>query len=733
MKRTALLIVGFSLSLCAQSQDARPARGVARISVINGEVSVRRGDSGDLTAAAVNAPLVVDDRLITGPASRAEAQLDYANMVRLWSLTEVRFAELETERYTVQVARGTVTFRVLRDSRADVEVSTPNISVRPVKKGSYRITVNDDGVTEVTVRSGEADIFTPKGSERLQAGKTMIARGSAADPEFQITAAVRRDEWDEWNERRDRDLERTRSYQYVSRDIYGAEDLDLYGHWVYVDAYGWVWVPAVAPGWAPYRHGRWVWIDWWGWSWVSYDPWGWAPYHYGRWFWRTGYGWCWWPGDIHHRHYWSPALVAFFGWGTSPHVHLGIGFGHIGWVPLAPHEPYYPWWGRAYPGGSRVYVNNSMQVINNVNITNVYRNARVVNGVTGAPSEDFLHGNGSRYARVSDNEIRGVSLVKGMAPVAPVRESLRFSDREVRASALPRTGDSTQFFGRRPVPQIERASFEQQRRGMEEYVRRGLNAPAGPTRIESATQAATGAATAERPRMAASSPNEARPNEARGWRRVDDAARTSEAAAGPASAGRATGWRRFGEAPTTPATRTDATVVRSGGTARGSVESGARSGEEPRGWRRFGEPGSPRNAAERPRTESVRPASPTPGADHAPGRNDAGSGWRHFEGSQRGSGRNGDASAPQRFRESPLAAPRVESPLGERQTAPRSEMRTAPRAESAPRSAAPSRTSEPFRVGGPIVRERPSSMPAPSRSGSAGRAEGSGRSHGGRR
>src|SRR5262245_28082021 len=34
------------------------SRGVARISVMQGEVSVRRGDNGDYVAAAINAPLV---------------------------------------------------------------------------------------------------------------------------------------------------------------------------------------------------------------------------------------------------------------------------------------------------------------------------------------------------------------------------------------------------------------------------------------------------------------------------------------------------------------------------------------------------------------------------------------------------------------------------------------------------------------------------------------------------
>ena len=178
MKRTMLrlLIVASGVVCMAWGQDPPdqeegPGRGVARISLMNGEVSVRRGDSGEVVAAALNAPLVVEDQILTGPDSRAEVQFDSANMVRLAPMSEVRFAELENQRYQLQVARGMVTFRVLRDSNAQVEISTPSVSVRPMQQGTYRITVREDGTTEISVRSGEAEIFTPRGSERLSAGQ----------------------------------------------------------------------------------------------------------------------------------------------------------------------------------------------------------------------------------------------------------------------------------------------------------------------------------------------------------------------------------------------------------------------------------------------------------------------------------------------------------------------------------------------------------------------------------
>src|SRR5580692_7141483 len=74
-----------------------PGRAVARISVLNGDVSVRRGDSGDVVAAALNAPVMADDRLLTGSAGRAEVEFDSSNMIRIGANSEVRFAAMDVK------------------------------------------------------------------------------------------------------------------------------------------------------------------------------------------------------------------------------------------------------------------------------------------------------------------------------------------------------------------------------------------------------------------------------------------------------------------------------------------------------------------------------------------------------------------------------------------------------------------------------------------------------------
>jgi hypothetical protein len=438
----------------AQDDGDAPEHGVARVSLVNGEVSLRRGDTGELTAAPQNSPIVTNDALVTGAGGRAEIQFDSANMIRLAPSTEVRMGDLQDRRFLAQVAVGTTTFTMLQSNGAQIEISTPTVSLHPSQPGAYRVTVRPDGSTEITVRAGEAEIFSPRGSEVLRAGQTMQARGTATDPEFMIVAAIPQDDWDRFNAQRDQALQQvTTSSRYVSPDITGTEELDANGRWQYDPAYGNVWVPTVSAGWAPYREGRWVWEPFYGWTWVSYDPFGWAPYHYGRWY-SGSFGWAWYPGPIGPRYFWRPALVGFFGWGGGVGVGFGFGFGHVGWVPLAPHERFNAWY------GARSF--NSV-VVNNTNITNVYRNARgngVTNGVTSVNSSEFGRGAVStrNFVRASNTDLARAGSVQGRMPISATAQSRAFSDRPVNTQALPSVNSNTRFFSRTQTPAANAAA-----------------------------------------------------------------------------------------------------------------------------------------------------------------------------------------------------------------------------------------------------------------------------------
>jgi hypothetical protein len=591
-----LLTAGVFSPVRAQDADDLK-RGVARISLINGEVSVRRGDSGDWVAGVINAPLLTDDRIGTGANSRGEVQFDAANMLRFGANTELRLTQLEYGRYQMVLAHGMVTYRVLRPSEANVEIDTPNISVRPAKQGSYRIAVNEAGETEVIARIGDVEVFTPTGSQWVRAGQTLMARGTASDPEFQIVAANGADDWDRWCDNRDRMLLQSTSARNVGPGVYGAEDLDAAGTWDNVPEYGNVWHPAVASDWAPYQSGRWVWEDWYGWTWVSYDPWGWAPYHYGRWFHHDRFGWCWYPGVFGVRHYWSPALVGFFGFGRGAGV--GFGFGNIGWVPLAPFEVFRPWWGRGF---GREGFNRSVN-ITNINIGNTFRNARFNNGINAVGVHEFQNGRFNNVQRFNGSQIREAGLVRGQMPIAPSSANLRFSDRQ--ATAIPRSNENARFFTHQQPNPVARQSFNGVGGGSP------VTGSAGMVQRNSSTPAGGQA-------MPSQNGNRGMQNDASGsWRRFGSPSGQSGSPQSPAQAQQSSGFRGSSQSGA-PGNQPGNQMMRNDRPAQsqpGNSAPAPRDTSSPRnngGWQRFGAPGD--NQSSGPRGSGMHYNAPSGGS-----------------------------------------------------------------------------------------------------------------------
>lgn len=410
--------------------------GVARLSIVQGDVNIQRGDNGQLTAAVMNAPVMTHDQLQTSAGSRAEVQFDEGTLLRLGQSTSVNIADLQYQRAQVQLGLGTLIFRVLPNALTQLEIDTPSVGIRAVTQGEYRISVYDNGTSEITVRNGQLELFGPRGSERIDAGRSVLVRGDASDPEMQTVGEIQRDQFDQWSEDRDRDFAAPRSYQYVNTGVQGAADLDRYGNWVPSSDYGQVWQPqGVSPDWSPYSNGQWAYEDYYGWTWIDSSPWGWAPYHYGRWFMNPGYGWCWFPGARLAPAYWSPALVAFFGFGR---VGLGIGFGGLGWVALAPFELFHPWWGRGYSAGFRTGY-----------AIGAYRNAFVRGGALTAAFNGF-GGPHQRFAFATRSELQGASAFGGRLPVTASRASFSYSSRQPFMNSRLAAAQSRTFFHASP-------------------------------------------------------------------------------------------------------------------------------------------------------------------------------------------------------------------------------------------------------------------------------------------
>ena len=88
---------------------ADSAPGVARISVVEGNVTLQHGDNGGPEAGIVNAPVSAGDYLSTTSGARAEVQLDNATFVRVASDAQMRFSKLDSTGRILQLAAGTAT------------------------------------------------------------------------------------------------------------------------------------------------------------------------------------------------------------------------------------------------------------------------------------------------------------------------------------------------------------------------------------------------------------------------------------------------------------------------------------------------------------------------------------------------------------------------------------------------------------------------------------------------
>ena len=422
--------------------------GVARVSLIHGDVSTRRGDAGEWSAAQLNAPLMSGDSVSTGDKSRVELQLDFANIFRLAEHTQANVTNLTPSQIQIQIAHGMANYTVLRNSDATAEIDTPNVSIRTERREtSFRILVTADDHTEVLVRRGEVEITTPQGGTRVGENQFITIKGSGAETQYRIGEAAPRDDWDQWNTDRDRMINGSMSRKNTNDYYTGTQDLDGNGNWQNVPDYGQAWFPNEPQGWVPYSAGNWVYEPYYGWTWVSYEPWGWAPYHYGRWFEYNG-AWGWWPGPVYpyYRPIWAPAYVSFFGWGG------GVGFGiGLGWFPIGPCDFFHPWWGgwggRFGYGGWRDYNRGGFGPLHGGNrFSNVYRaeHDRNFRGATGVAANRFGQGRSS-FSPVGHEALQNAHLATGNLPVRPTRASFSASGRPAAASTLVNRGGSRFF------------------------------------------------------------------------------------------------------------------------------------------------------------------------------------------------------------------------------------------------------------------------------------------------
>jgi hypothetical protein len=413
-------------------ESQNPPSRVARVSVVDGSVSLQPGGTGDWGTAQRNRPVTIGDKIWVDKDSRAELQAGQV-AVHLGSMTALSFLNLDQNVTQMRLPEGKISFRVreLRQGE-NYEVDTPNLAFTVKEAGAFRIDVNENGdFTSVTAIRGAGEIAASGQIYPIKAGERVDVTGADGSVKVSTGPAPAPDTLDQWAQQRDIGEDQSASSKYVNRDTVGYNDLDDYGTWKQDETYGNVWVPNnVGSDWAPYSNGNWAYVAPWGWTWVGYEPWGFAPYHYGRWHYFGSYwGWC--PGPIYAAPFYGPAFV---GWLGGFGVGFGVGFGWgwgggFGWFPLGWGEPFHPWYhcGWGYYRGINVrnaYFHNNVLLGRNGYHNFNYAYAHNVHAVTTASHNAFVNGQAiNRGAQhLTEASLHGTQVANGIH-AAPTRFS----------------------------------------------------------------------------------------------------------------------------------------------------------------------------------------------------------------------------------------------------------------------------------------------------------------------
>ena len=430
-----LLLCALSGSVAfAANDDGAWAPTPPRLSYIDGEVSYWRSGADEWVRARPNLALAEGDAFYTGNGANLEVQFGSRSFVRTDENSQLSLVAQEEHFIQFKLAGGRASFDMRRMTVGDtLEVSTPDAVFTIEHPGYYRMEVDRDTTHFITRRGGEATVTTADGrSLSIYPSEEIVV--TAGDPVSVATyAAPPPDDWDRWNDERSDRIGESISSRYLPPEVYGAEELDHYGHWRVVPTYGAVWIPYGMSGdWVPYSTGYWVWDPYYEWTWIDDAPWGWAPFHYGRWIYLDGF-WAWTPGPVVQRPLYSPALVAFMIRDHDVSARIGIGLPGLWWVALSWGEPVLPWWGPSHYhgrpwwggwGGPRI-VNNV--VINRTTVINVdtihFHNATLPRAVLTVPADKFGR---ERIRATMENRYRYTDFapVRGELPVKPTRASL---------------------------------------------------------------------------------------------------------------------------------------------------------------------------------------------------------------------------------------------------------------------------------------------------------------------
>jgi len=167
-----------------------PPKRVARISIVEGSVSLQPGGEGDWGSAAKNRPMTIGDKIWVDKDSRAELQAGEAAF-HIGSMTALSFLNLDEGITQVRIPEGAVNFRVRELRQGDVyEVDTPNVVFNVRQAGDFCVDVDEAGdSSRIIVIRGEGEISAGGKTYEVHAGEQAEFNGAEDNPTYSILRA----------------------------------------------------------------------------------------------------------------------------------------------------------------------------------------------------------------------------------------------------------------------------------------------------------------------------------------------------------------------------------------------------------------------------------------------------------------------------------------------------------------------------------------------------------------
>ena len=306
------------LAPASRADDSSSTRA-ARLTYLQGTVTVYTPDSSAGIAAQLNLPLLSGVQVVTGQDGQAEVEFEDGSIVRLTPNSAISLDNLSVDSNGVfntnlSLQHGLAYAELRASPQYSYAIMAGADLLSPVENATVRINFDEppatfavlDGTVHIErLLAPGSDLSSAAYQTDVRAGESLRADTTDSARYF-LTQGVDPDTWDQWNE----DLDQSAAAQsadatdvrdnYAGAQGYGWSDLDANGTWYDVPGQGPVWQPTVAvddSSFDPYGNGAWIDYSGVGYIWASGYSWGWTPYRCGDWSYFSSFGWGWAPGS----------------------------------------------------------------------------------------------------------------------------------------------------------------------------------------------------------------------------------------------------------------------------------------------------------------------------------------------------------------------------------------------------------------------------------------------------